>query len=216
VFLLAVSGVVMCAQNSATPSADVTIRIGEDRPEYCLGEIPSLPSFDFEGPKRGPDDITLRLPLTVRYENHRAETIIVPLVIQYLTRMTVAGQNGSTVLRTVQGPGMDVNKAMAVPSPDARSGFSIIPGGNYALSTGAEGVLIPVVDRSSGVDLRGKTVQIMMTRDFRSLTSEAVEKLNEKWKDYGRIWTGVTQSEAVTFRIPEEPLTKNCVSLVGR
>jgi hypothetical protein len=59
VFLLAVCCVVMRAQNSAPPSADVTIGISEDTPEYCLGEILSPP---FEGPKRGPDDITLRLP----------------------------------------------------------------------------------------------------------------------------------------------------------
>src|SRR5262245_52342132 len=91
VFLLTVCGVLMGAQNSASPSGDVTIAMSEDKPEYCLGEILSRPSFD--GPKRSPDDITLRLPLTVRYENHRAETIIVPLFIQYLTRMTVAGQN---------------------------------------------------------------------------------------------------------------------------
>jgi hypothetical protein len=54
-----------------------------------------------------------------------------------------------------------------------------------------------------------------MARDFRSLTPEVVEKLNEKWKDYGTVWTGVAESEPVTFRIPEQPLTRNCVTLVG-
>ena len=210
VFLMAVCGVVMHAQSSAAPSTDVTIGVSEDMPEYCLGEILSPP---FAGPKRGPDDITLRLRLKVRYENHRSETIIVPSWIHYLTRMTVAGQNGSTVLRSVRG-GMDVNTVMALSSPDHR--FSIIAGGKYAWSTGSEGVAIPVLDRSSGLDLRGKTVQIVMTRDFRSLTPEVVEKLNEKWKDYGTVWTGVAESETLTFRIPEEPLTRNCVTLVGR
>jgi hypothetical protein len=212
-FLLAVCCVAMRAQSSAVPS-DVTIGMSEDTPEYCLGEILSPPSFDFEGPNRGPDDITLRLRLTVRYENHRSETIIVPRPIQYLTRMTVAGQNGSTVLRSVEGAGMDVNKVMAMSSPDIS--FSIIPGGKYALSTGSEGVVIPVLDRSSGLDLRGKTVQIVMTRDFRSLAPEVVENLNAKWKNYGTVWTGITESATLTFRIPEEPLMRNCVTLVAR
>ena len=52
-----------------------------------------------------------------------------------------------------------------------------------------------MLDLSSGLDLRGKTVQIVMTRDFRSLAPEVVEKLNEKWKDYGTVWTGVAESE---------------------
>ena len=41
VFLSAVCGTVMCAQNSAAPSADVTIGMSEDTPEYCLGEVVS-------------------------------------------------------------------------------------------------------------------------------------------------------------------------------
>jgi hypothetical protein len=213
VFLLAVCGVVMHAQNSAAPSADVTIGMSEGAPEYCLGEILS-PLF--EEPKRGPDDITLQLPLKVRYENQRSETIIVSSWIHYLTRMTVAGQNGSTILSSVGGGGgMDVNMVMAMSSPDTRR-FSIIAEGKYAWSTGSEGVVIPVLDRSSGLDLRGKTVQIVMTRDFRSLAPEVVEKLNEKWKDYGTVWAGIAESETVTFRIPEEPLTRNCITLVAR
>ena len=63
---------------------------------------------------------------------------------------------------------------------------------------------------------RGKTVQIVMTHDFRSLAPEAMEKLNEKWKDYGTVWTGVAESDTVTFHIPDEPLTRNCITLVAR
>jgi hypothetical protein len=55
-----------------------------------------------------------------------------------------------------------------------------------------------------------------MTRDFRSLAPEVVEKLNEKWKDYGTVWVGVAESETLTLRIPEEPLTRNCMTLVSR
>src|SRR5436309_6671134 len=118
VFLMAVCGVLLRAQSTAAPSPDVTIGMSEDTPEYCLGEILQPP---FEGPKRGPDDITLRLPLKLRYENHRSETIIVPPWIHYLTRMTMAGQNGSTVLRSVGGGrGMDVKTVMAMSSPDTR------------------------------------------------------------------------------------------------
>ena len=97
VFLLTACATAMGAQNSAAPSGDVTIGMFEGTPEYCLGEI-SFPLFG-GGPQRGPDDITLRLPLKLIYENHRHETIILPSWIHYLTRMTVAGQNGSTVLR---------------------------------------------------------------------------------------------------------------------
>jgi hypothetical protein len=127
--------------------------------------------------------------------------------------MTVVGQNGSTVLKNAGNGGMDVNMVMAMSSPNFQ--FSIIAAGKFAWYTGVEGVVIPVLD-SSGLDLRGKTVRIVMTRDFRSLAPGVVEKLNEKWKDYGTIWTGVAESDTVTFRIPQEPLTRNCTTLLGR
>jgi hypothetical protein len=122
VFLMAVCCVVMRAQSSAAPSGDVTIGMSEGAAEYCLGPNPS-PLF--EGPKRGPDDITLRLPLKLSYENHRSETVIVPSWIHYLTRMTVAGQNGSTVLRSVGTSGMEVKTVMALSSPTAVSRSSL-------------------------------------------------------------------------------------------
>lgn len=215
IFLLAVCGVVMRAQSIATPSADVTISMSEGTPEYCLGEILS-PFFlgPFQGPKRGADDITLRLPLTVRYQNHRSEAIILPFWTHNLTRMTVAGQNESTVLRNVGYGGMNVNTVMAMSRPELP--FSIIAGSKYALSTEPERVIIPVLDRSSGLDLRGKTVQIVTTRDFRWPAQDLVQELNEKWKNYGTVWTGVAESEPMTFRIPDEPPTRNCVTLVAR
>jgi hypothetical protein len=185
--------------------------MSEGTPEYCLGEFTS-PLF--EGSKRGADDITLRLPLNVSYENHRSETIIVPTWIQYVARMTVTGQNGSTILRNVGNGGMDVKRVMAMST--LHRVFTIIAGGKYVWSTAPEGLVIPVLDRSTGLDLRGKTVQILMTRDFRSLAPDVVEKLNEKWKDSGTVWTGVAESNTVTFRIPDEPLTRNCITLVAR
>jgi hypothetical protein len=76
----------------------------------------------------------------------------------------------------------------------------------------SDGAVIPVLDHSLGLDLRGRTIQIVTTRDHRALTPEAVERLNEKWKDYGTVWEGVVESETMTFRIPEEPLTRNCTT----
>jgi hypothetical protein len=132
VLLLAVCGAVMPAQNSAAPSGDVTIGIFEGTPEYCLGEV-LAPLFG-GGPQRSPDDITLRLPLKLIYENHRQETIILLPWIHYLTRMTVAGQNGSTVLRNRGNGGMDVNRVMAMSRPDLS--FSIIGAGKFAGTQG--------------------------------------------------------------------------------
>jgi hypothetical protein len=60
------------------------------------------------------------------------------------------------------------------------------------------------------VDLRGKTVQLVMTRDFQSLSSQAVQKLNEKWKDYGTVWTGLVESNTMTLYISKEPLSRDC------
>jgi hypothetical protein len=214
VLLLALCGVVMHAQNSAAPSADVTLQMSEDTPEYCLGE---LTGPRFEGPRgQGPDDITLQLPLKVQYQNHRPETIILAPWNHYLTRMTVVGQNGSTVLREMgnRNRRMSVNTVMELSSPNLQ--FTIIAGGKDGWSSGNEGVVIPVLNRSSGLDLRGKTVQITMTRDFQSLAPEVVGKLNEKWKDYGTVWTGVAESDTLTFRIPKEPETRSCITLVAR
>jgi hypothetical protein len=202
VFLLAFCVAAARAQSTAPPSGDVTIGLEEGTSEYCLGPD-SSPS------NRGPDDITLRFPLKLSYENHRSNTIILPLWIAYLTRMTMAGQNGSTVLRNARTGGMDAKGVMAMSGPDQL--FTIIAAGKYVWSTAHEFVSIPVLDRSSGVDLRGKTVQIVMRRDFRSLPPDVVEKLNEKWRDSGTVWTGVAESNTMTLYIPNEPLTRDCM-----
>jgi hypothetical protein len=106
------------------------------------------------------------------------------------------------------------NRVMALSSPNLQ--FTIIAGAKDAWSTGNEGVVIPVVDRSSGVDLRGKTVQIVMTRDFQSLAPDVVEKLNAKWKNYGTVWTGVAESETLTIQVPANPPTRSCITLVAK
>jgi hypothetical protein len=207
VFLLTICGAVMQAQTSAAPTGDLTIEMNAGSPQYCLGPtgVPLL-----KGRVQGPDDISIRLPLKLLYENQRLETIFLPSWIRFQMRMTVAGQNGSNILRSVGGGGMDVKTVMAMSTPDARF-FLIIAGGKYVWPP-EESIVFPVLERSSGLDLRGKTIQLVMTRDFRSLTPDVVEKVNQKWKDSGTVWAGVVESKPMTFRIPEEPLTRNCTT----
>ena len=216
--LLAVCGAVMHAQTGATPSGDVTIKMSGGSPEYCL-DLQTLGSG-------GPNDITLRLPLKLRYENRRSETILLPDSASNIVRMNVAGENRTTIVRNWQGGSMDAKQVMAMSRPDILpSRFSIVPGGKTESSTGPDllqclsaadrctstSLAIAVLNRSSGLDLRGKTVEIVTTVDYRSLTPEVVEKLNEKWKDYGTLWARVVESNTLTFHIPQEPLTRNCL-----
>jgi hypothetical protein len=132
VFLLAISAVVVRAQQStATPSGDVTIGLSAGTAEYCLGPNPS-PYFS----ERGPNDITLRLPLKVWYENHRSETIILPMWSRRLTRMIVTGQNGSTILRDSRRGDEDATAVMAMSRPDTpNSSFLILPATKAQTST---------------------------------------------------------------------------------
>lgn len=39
-----------------------------------------------------------------------------------------------------------------------------------------------------------------------------VATLNERWKDYGTIWAQVVESETLPIQIPQEPLTRNCLT----
>jgi hypothetical protein len=233
VVLLAVCGAVMHAQTSATPSGDVTIKISEGTPEYCL----DIPSPLNPGQKRGrsqlyalnpgepkPGDITLRLPLRLKYENNRSESVFLPRGFSFSVRANLAGQNGSLIERKGGGgPQLDVKSLMALPGPEAGPFWIVDHGKDASLSTNLsvlrykdavddnEFVLIPVIDSDAGVDLRGKTVQIAITRDFRSsIAPDVVVKLNEKWKDRGTVWTGVAESETISLQIPKEPLTRKC------
>src|SRR5688572_23596324 len=70
-------------------------------------------------------------------------------------------------------------------------------------------VTIPVLVRSSDLDLRGKTVQISTTRDFRFIAPDVVQKLNGKWKDRGTVWAQVAESETVTQTHNPKPKTQN-------
>jgi len=208
----------MSAQTKA-PSADVTLAMSPDTPEYCAGPMtPNWPSAGFFT-TQNPDDIVLRLPVRLQYKNPRSETIIFPPRIGLFNRMIVPGRNEPIVLRDAKySSGLDVNAVTTPPRPDApfdSFGFSAVPGGNFGclLAKGAgctsDTILIPVVDHSLQLDLRGKTIQIVMARDH-PLQPALLQKLTELWKASGTVWSGAVESATLTFRIPDEPFVKNC------
>jgi hypothetical protein len=211
----------MYAQTGAAPSGDVTIALTKGNSEYCLGPTPVQWANLFKL-GQGPDDIALRLPLKLRYENHRSDTILLPMGLTAVTRMTVTGETEPTILRNTGrfGPA-DWDKLTALSSPDADH-FSTVASSKGTVKLSVlkypdsvdvdDFVAIPVWVRSSGFDLRGKTVQITTTRDFRSIAPEVVDKLNEKWKNYGTVWAKVVESDTLTLRIPEAPMTVNCMT----
>ena len=141
--------------------------------------------------------------------------------------MTVAGQTGSTTLRNGGGGahGLDVKSLTALSRPEDGPFWIVAEGAGTsppALNLSVlkykdsvddnDFVMIPVLDQSIGWDLRGKTVEIVTTRDFRSsIAPEVVAKLNERWKAYGIIWARVVESDALTIQIPQQPLTLNCM-----
>ena len=106
---------------------------------------------------------------------------------------------------------MNVDEVMAMPAPNGL--FSILlVGKEQAVFDSLVGEMpsqrvgIPVLHRSSGLDLRGETVQVVVTREYGSLPPDAVEVLNERWAEYGAVWVGTVQS-TVTIPIPMNPLT---------
>lgn len=217
-FFLAIFVAGMSAQTKA-PSADVTLAMSADTPEYCAGPMtPNWPTAGFFK-TQNPDDIVLRLPVTLQYKNHRSETIILPPRIGLFNRMIVAGRNEPIVLRNAKySGGLDVNAVTAPPRPDApfnSFGFSAVPAGNSLclLAKGpgctSDTMLIPVVDHSSQLDLRGTTIQIVMTRDH-PLQPALLQKLTELWKASGTVWSGAVESAPLTFRIPDKPFVRSC------
>jgi hypothetical protein len=208
--LLALPSAMIGAQTTGS-SADVTIKMSPGSPSYCLG-----PSGAFATLARGPNDITLTLPLKLRYENHRSEGVILPSPYHYVVSATVVGQ--STPISKREGSGgsgtTDVNSPlfsfMRVEGAEPSAGLDL----RQCLAATDPGCIsdfipIPVLDRSSGLDLRGKTVQIVTTRDH-SLPSDMVAKLSNKVKASEIIWARVVESEMMTFRISDEPLTRSC------
>ena len=224
VLLLAFCSAVTGAQT--TKPADIKIKMSTvGSPDYCLGSTLASPIVSGA---LGPNDIRVRLRLKLWYENYRTETIVLPPQSRLFTRMTVSGQSEPTVLRNSTG-GVDITTVLASSTarPEDRFtvyGFSILSGRNPAsadapelaqcLSAADPGcvsdtVIIPILDRSSGLDLRGKTIQILQTREH-SLAPDSVQKLNEKWTQYGTVWSGVVDAEPLTLRIYDEPSPRSC------
>ncbi len=215
--LILVCGTVLLSQNNPAPVSDVTIAMSAGATDYCKGQ-----NIHNE---QQPDDITLLLRLKLLYQNHRSQTLLVPLGFNFTVRVTTAGQSEPISLRQGGGgaSGLDVKTLTAASRPT--EGFMSLAAGKDASSKipdysvlkfkdsvdDTDFVRIPVVDRSSGIDLRGKSVQIVLTRDYRSaLPADLVPKLNDKWKEYGLVWAGVAESETVTFQIPRDPLMRDC------
>jgi hypothetical protein len=201
------------AQTAVETSSEVTTVTSTGRHEYCLGPSGGLPPL----PDRGPDDITLRFTLNERYENQLPGTVILPRFSRRVIGFTVEGQSGSTVLRDTRG-GMNVDEVLAMPAPNDL--FSILSVGkdqpvfdSLVGDTPSQRVGIPVLHRSSGLDLRGKVVQVVVTREYESLPPDVVDTLNETWAEYGTVWDGTVQSR-VTIPIPMNPLTwdASCLS----
>jgi|SRR5688572_12081016 hypothetical protein len=214
------------AQISTTPAGDVKIKMSAaGSPEYCLGSTLSYPLF--KGVAEGPNDIRLRLRLKLWYVNNRTETNILPPQSRLFTRMTVSGQNDPTILRDARYSGVDLKMVLASSTARPAGKFTIY---DYSILAGrasgtapelvqclsekdpgcvSDQVMIPVLDRTSGLDLRGKTIQIMTTREH-LLAPDAAQKLNDKWKQYGTIWSGSVDSEPVTLLIPDNPSPRDC------
>ena len=217
-FFLAVLVGGMSAQTKA-PSADLTLAMTAGTSEYCAGPMTSnWPNTGFFK-TQNPEDIVLRLSVTLQYRNHRSQTIILPPRTGLFNRMTVPGRNEPIVLRNAKYYSrLDLNTVTAPPKLDTAfdsNAFSAVPGGNLLclLAKGpgctSDTILVPVVDHSSQLDLRGTIIQIVMTRDH-PLQPALLQKLTELWKTSGTVWSGTVDSEPLTLRIPDEPFVKNC------
>ena len=204
--LLAVSGTLLLAQSSSA-SGDVTIKMRTDSAEYCKGPFAPL-ALDNN------DDIALRIPLKVWYQNHLSETVFLSGAYNTRTEATLVGQSEPIASRQGGGGTKDVNSPsfiiMRLEKVDPSKETELL----QCLSAGDPGctrdyIYIRVLDHSKGLDLRGKTIQIVSTHDH-SLAPEMLAKFKEKMKNSGTVFSGIVESEAVTFWISDQPLMRNC------
>ncbi len=185
----------------SAPSADVTIKPIIHEVKYCLGPTSHFPQKQ----EPGPSDITLRLSLTLLYENHGSGPIILPLGYGSIARVVVVGEQDMRTVASRDNP-FDPNALVGFSLP-APPYFAVIPGGKSELRYFGEFVYVPV--RSADWQLLGKTIQLSITRDH-GLPSSVIEELQRKWKSYGVFWTGIQDSERVTVSIPASPATADC------
>ena len=200
-----ICGTTLLAQSQA-PSGDITMRMRPDTAAYCEGPFAGLTDSD---------DITLRLPIRVWYESHLSEKVFLSGSFSWVITATVAGQNTPVASRRGGGGTKDVNNSSFSTIMLEKAKTPTVGSDLFQCLTEKDAncsnayMYIPVLDRSKGLDLRGKTVEIMMTRDH-SLAPDMVAKLKEKMKDYGTVFSGIVESKVVTFWIPIQPLTRNC------
>ena len=208
--LLTLCGTLLGAQTNG-PSSDVTLKMSAGSLSYCIGSS-SVGARGSLG-AGGADDIMLTLTLKLWYENHRPETLILPAPSRFVVKATVPGRNQPLSQRVGSGGLSDVNSPyfefLELEKAEPSTGPTLL----RCLTEKDRGcfsqfMYVPVLDHSSGLDLRGKTVQIEMTREH-LLTPEMIEKLKEKMKSRGTVWTGVA-SETLTVTIPNEPPTRDC------
>ena len=214
----------MGAQISTTPAADIKIKMSSTGLEYCQGSTAFYAPY-LTGIAEGPNDIKLRLRVKLWYVSYRTETNILPPQTRFFTRMIVPGQNAPTILRNAGG-GTDPKTVLASATASPASAFSLYafsiltpqnPAAPELLqclsakdpSCISDQVTIAIVDRASGLDLRGKTIQILMTREH-ALAPDVAQKLNDKWKQYGTIWSGAVDAEPLTIRVPDDPSPRDC------
>jgi hypothetical protein len=210
------------AQTRANLISGITLEVKGGTPEYCKGP--------FRGgrwtfPDLASDDITLRLPLTLRFDNSQAQSFLLTPLIGVSIQMKVVGLTSAPVVNGVQFAGsLDPASLTATPDPLVPpAGFSFVAGRSTDSSTVrvsvqclsasdpgciSDFVAMPVVKRSQLMDLRGKMVEIVVMRDH-SLAPQIVQRLNEMWKR-NDVVAGIVESHPLLLQIPDQPQTRDC------
>lgn len=191
----------MFAQARSAPAGDVTIKAVVAKVQYCVGPISMLPS----PLQPGPSDITLSLYLQLFYENHGAEPMIVPLQFRSRARMITGQQDAETI--TLREDPFDPEYLATLDRPTPPD-FIVIPAGRSEFAYLGERVDVPV--HSPNRQLLGKTARFVIVRDHGLIPPPNIGELRVRWRDFGVVWTGTQESEAVSISIPESPATEDC------
>jgi hypothetical protein len=205
--LLASSAVLSGAQNSTVPAKDVNLRMRVGDQAYCKGQTgPPIAQA------QGPNDIILSVVMKVWYENHRPEKVVLPGPFGFRMKAQLPGQNVPIIERIGSGGTRDVNNTyfetttvdpQPGPGPDLLQCLASTDPG-----CSRQYIYIPVVDRGTGLDLRGKTVEVVLTRDH-TIPADAVEKLKAKVKTE-QVLSANVESQVLSIAIPSEPSTRDC------
>src|SRR5678815_5711564 len=87
------------AQTRSNLISGISLEVSGGTPEYCKGP--------FRGgrwpfPDLASDDLTLRLPLTLRYDNHQAQSFLLPPLIGVSIQIKVVGLTSAPIVHGVQ------------------------------------------------------------------------------------------------------------------